>query len=265
MICIACGNTFQSKKSIVVTNEKVNKDYTINFCECGLGKTDLENDSININEINYSDVIDRIAIYYHQLHNHYKIRIAQTVKEIKKHVSGLNLLEVGGNIGFVANEFKKHGYDVTNCELNEKCRTFSELVYDIKVEQDFFKITNKYDIVTLLDVLEHFEDPKIALEQAKSVLNSNGVIFIQLPNAESVTSKRLREKWDWWSPPDHTYHFTTDTLKRVCENTGFKIVHCETYNLIEDFRIFNWLSSNSKTKLLKLLYSNPFYYPLQVS
>ena len=40
----------------------------------------------------------------------------------------------------------------------------------------------KFDIITMLNVLEHLADPVLALRQIKKLINKDGILVIDVPN-----------------------------------------------------------------------------------
>jgi hypothetical protein len=111
------------------------------------------------------------------------------------------------------------------------------------------------------DVLEHFPDPFAALTKAYEILNEQGIIFIQLPNIGSKQFKRLREHWPFLIPPDHTFHFTVESLKLLTKKTRFQYLWHRTVNSIEDFLIFRAFSPSLRDKVLFMIHHNPWYWP----
>ena len=97
-----------------------------------------------------------------------------------------------------------------------------------------FKIDEKFDTITMMNLLEHVENPVALLKNCKKHLNNNGVIIVQVPNAKSIT-RRLgvimgiidsighisdRER-DFFG---HKRAYTPRTLKKDCIRAGLKIL-----------------------------------------
>ena len=47
-------------------------------------------------------------------------------------------------------------------------------------------ISNKYDLITFLDVLEHVTDPWLIVKKSSRLLNENGIIIICCPNIREI-------------------------------------------------------------------------------
>lgn len=239
------------------------KEYQIDFCVCGLGKTLLaDNQEVNqINDLIYNDLESRINVYFRDLHNHLSIRYIQALRELEKFTSKKNLLEVGSNIGFTLNLASRLGYSASGCEINEKCRKLSELVFGLRIHSDFFKLNETFDIVIMNDVLEHFPEPDKAVQKLKEVLNGDGLVFIQLPNNKSHLAKRMKTKWDYYLVPDHTYHFSPESLTLLMEANGFELVWSRTASGIYDFPLMRRLPISLQRSINNVLNHSRLYHP----
>ena len=78
----------------------------------------------------------------------------------------------------------------------------------------------KFDYITLDQVLEHMPDPVKALREMKSVLTQNGKIVITVPNAFGVNAKVFGKKWIHWHTPYHLHFFSPSSLQRLLKEVG---------------------------------------------
>lgn len=94
--------------------------------------------------------------------------------------------------------------------------------FELWVEEN----TNKFDIIFLMDVLEHVPvEYQINFMRAlNKILKSNGHIYIKVPNANSLLASRWRYN-DW----THYNSFTECSLEFVCQNSGF-----QTFKYLKD-------------------------------
>lgn len=87
------------------------------------------------------------------------------------------------------------------------------------------KIESRFDIITLLGVLEHFEKPVSALVNVKNLLSPRGLVYVEVPNClsypESERTEGFRQlncgsrQWEW--------HLMRQSWKRLIEESGFAI------------------------------------------
>lgn len=76
---------------------------------------------------------------------------------------------------------------------------------------------NFFDLVTLLDVLEHTDDNKALLE-SKRILKQKALLVVTVPAFPILWSK-------WDEVLHHKRRYTKSSLKNLLENNGFKILN----------------------------------------
>jgi SAM-dependent methyltransferase len=84
----------------------------------------------------------------------------------------------------------------------------------------------EYDVVTLRHVLEHIDQPGLALARIHAALAPGGVLLISTPNTRSLACKRGREYWFHLDAPRHLHLFNEENLAQLLEHSGFTVVHC---------------------------------------
>jgi hypothetical protein len=91
-----------------------------------------------------------------------------------------------------------------------------------------------FDAVVMNDVIEHLEDPKGCLREARRVLKNDGVLYLSTPDIDSPLSKLLQARW-WGINKYHLSYFSRKTLEKMFAETGFKSARYGSYP-----RIFSW-------------------------
>lgn len=78
------------------------------------------------------------------------------------------------------------------------------------------------DVVTLMNVLEHVNDPYTLLGQLKRILKPSGLLLIDVPNNFVVSLRgSLRHRWPELDLGEHINHFVPVTLDRLLIRAGF--------------------------------------------
>jgi len=77
-----------------------------------------------------------------------------------------------------------------------------------------------FDIITCFHVLEHLTDPLNSVRHALTLLKTDGLIIIEVPNLDSVGFQIFRRRWQPLEIPTHLNHFTPATLQKVFETAG---------------------------------------------
>lgn len=150
-------------------------------------------------------------------------------------------LDIGCGEGWALAYFHAKGWEVKGldfstygCEsINPDMAQFIESgnVYDnIKKLADS---PEKYDVILLDNVLEHVLEPEEFIQGLPNMLNSDGILIIEVPNDFSILQKYLyeQEKIDrafWVAIPDHISYFNANGLKSLMKANGWELIHLNT-------------------------------------
>jgi predicted SAM-dependent methyltransferase len=87
----------------------------------------------------------------------------------------------------------------------------------------------------MADVLEHMPYPKDGLRQAYGLLQERGVLFVSMPNSESVlwTAMNQSNANPYWGEIEHYHNFGRTRLYSLLEEAGFEPVR---YGISERYR-----------------------------
>lgn len=80
----------------------------------------------------------------------------------------------------------------------------------------------KFEVVTFWSALEHMNDPKENLVEARRILQKDGTLVVQVPNAGSYQAQMFKGDWFSLDAPRHRYHFTIKTLRGLLSETRFE-------------------------------------------
>ena len=101
----------------------------------------------------------------------------------------------------------------------------------------------------MIHVLEHISNPLALLREINKILKPQGVLFVEVPNLDSLEFQLFREKWGYLSAPRHLNHFTTQTLTRILNKAGFRIIEI-SFPITIPLLFSGSLINSLKTKLL---------------
>lgn len=148
------------------------------------------------------------------------------IKFLKQHISRhgniKNILEIGCGGCLVLRELKKEGYTVTGVDSSPFAKN-AGINFDINVVQDFFptkQLTNKFDLIFHVDVLEHIDDYVGFLSSQYKILNDDGFIIVNVPDAsESILLGDCS-----MAMHQHLNYFSKDSLSAILCSTGFNVI-----------------------------------------
>lgn len=148
------------------------------------------------------------------------------LSRIMKYKDSGKLLDIGCANGFFLDQAKKKGFAVQGVELSEWAAQYARE----KLQLDVFQGTlseaafpdGSFDVVVMLDVIEHLVDPKEMLLEIRRILKRDGILYISTPNIASFMSRILQARW-WGINKYHLYYFSKQTLERMLDACGFKV------------------------------------------
>ncbi len=142
-------------------------------------------------------------------------------------VAGRRLLEIGSNVGLFLDVAREHGWDERGIEPSKWAVDEGALRFAVHLEQgsveDLDDGPDAADVIVMLDVLEHLNDPLEALKHLRGMINDEGLLVLSTVNLDGPHS-RLREG-DWpWFIRSHLHYFSERTLTAMLRRAGFRLV-----------------------------------------
>ncbi|MBN1502050.1 class I SAM-dependent methyltransferase [Candidatus Woesearchaeota archaeon] len=137
------------------------------------------------------------------------------------------LLDIGCAAGYFVKIAQSHGWEVEGIEPNKWLCNYGNKKFGlsnkaITLEKAKFKI-ERFDVVTLWDVIEHVPDPIVTLKNVHRVLKPKGHIVLSTPDFDSIFSKMFRRRW-WFLLSHHLFYFTPLTIKKMLFKSGFRVI-----------------------------------------
>ncbi|MEK7142933.1 MAG: class I SAM-dependent methyltransferase [Patescibacteria group bacterium] len=143
---------------------------------------------------------------------------------------GGRLLDVGTASGFFIEEANKRGWQAEGVEVSKWAVEYGRKNLKVKIfqgelSQAKFK-SNTFEVVTFLDVLEHFQNPLAELKEASRILKKNGLIYIETINFDNfITHYLIGKKYKYMVPKFHLFYFGRRQLRQLLDKADFKILN----------------------------------------
>ncbi|KLI37564.1 methyltransferase, partial [Brachyspira hyodysenteriae] len=99
------------------------------------------------------------------------------LKKLLPYCNKGNILDIGCSTDILLEEAKKLGFEPYGLEISEyasniaKKRIGEDRIYNGTL--DTYQLDKKFDVITMIDVIEHFRNPIEILKIAKEILNFN--------------------------------------------------------------------------------------------
>ena len=171
---------------------------------------------------------DYIGTFRAKLNDWENNHIYKYLLPLAKTESYHSVIEIGCAAGNNLHAFKKNDFRIKGYEYSKDLVKLGNEEYGLDLEngttRDAVLSGEKYDIVILNHVLEHFTDIKAELAMIKKLVSSNGVIYIGVPNMDNCSEGQIQNA--------HTYYFTPRTFGHYMNSYGFSCSPLEPAQII---------------------------------
>ena len=178
-----------------------------------------------------------------------RLHARNTLRLLRKYVTGGKLLEIGPGAGFFMNEAQLAGFSPYGIELNR-------LQADFIRDQLFFPCESRkvadafpeeqFDTIYHCDVISHFSDPIAEFRAMRERLTDGGVLIFETGNMGDVRADLLPQV-ACFQYPDHLFFFSTRNIESLLQLTGFRILSLSRYSVTPELWV-NRLRSNFRDK-----------------
>jgi len=148
------------------------------------------------------------------------------LNKILKLTTGRKIFDVGAATGYFLDLAKQAGWQTSGVEISE----YAAKIASGKGHKIFLgnlenlEIKEKYDVVTMWDVLEHLPDPERCLKSIRDIFNQGGILAINTIDKSSYWARLWGKNWHAILPPEHLFYYSAKNLKILLEASGFEIL-----------------------------------------
>ncbi len=228
--CLLCSKTNTIYLYTKVSGISIDK---CTFCELGfLNDKSLEKQKTLANEIRYS------LKDYKKEEIKLTARFNSIAEVILRYKKGGKVLDIGAGFGLLSSIFAKKGFHISIIEPSNSpyyLKKYKHKKYKLTLDKFLLSSKREYDVMLMIDIIEHLRDPLISMIKLKAFLNKKGVVVIQTPNYMSLMAK-LCKNWSWWMIEDHKFFFTRKSLLKLMDLAGYTPRYVTTYEDFSDFK-----------------------------
>jgi 2-polyprenyl-3-methyl-5-hydroxy-6-metoxy-1,4-benzoquinol methylase len=153
------------------------------------------------------------------------------ISEVCGPLENLSILDVGAGTGFFLEAAAEAKAKCTGLELSKEVCEFVESKYGVSmINSSLTELDEgeKFDVITMFDLIEHVYEPLELMKKAKKHLNENGIIFIYTPNFDSFNIKVLKENSNLVMPGIHLTYFNSESIKKLSLEIGMDCLYYQT-------------------------------------
>jgi 2-polyprenyl-3-methyl-5-hydroxy-6-metoxy-1,4-benzoquinol methylase len=172
----------------------------------------------------------------------------------KYYKPGKRLLDVGCGAGFFLKAAEERGWQAEGVEISPVAADYAQNIVKVKVLEgkleDLHLPAEKFDIVVLIETIEHLMSPLETLKEINRILKKEGIFIISTPDYKSKSRLFLGKNWAVLSPEEHFSVFTQKTLLGILQMANFCVLGIR--NLLQ----FNPEYTHDKKRLGYFLFSD---------
>lgn len=148
-----------------------------------------------------------------------------------KEIAGdrLAVLDVGGGTGWLLDIIKACDARVTetsvvdlDADAGDRARAAGHTYWHGPFET--FPGGKTFNLITMLNLIEHVADPRAVLQKARDLLAPGGQVLIQTPNFLSLDARLFKDRsWAGYHTPRHFVIFQRSSLEQLCRDCGLSV------------------------------------------
>lgn len=131
------------------------------------------------------------------------------------------LLDIGAAYGFFLEIARAENFEIYGNDISEEAVSHARargLNMSLGSTKDQNYLPDFFDVVTILGVIEHFEDPKEEMAEAVRVLKPGGLMVILASDMSQFMGHGAIK------PPEHLYYFSRKNFSQFLSLYNFKII-----------------------------------------
>lgn len=188
--------------------------------ECGLGRTDASgfDPSAYYTDDYFSGGRADGYADYRSAEPILRREFAHVLRFIRRYKPTGRLLEIGCAYGFFLQEARAH-FDVQGIEIAAEAAAYARQS-GLEVRQGLADAATlaplgSFDVIVLLDVIEHLPDPAATMRLIAERLNPGGIVVMTTGDFASPVARIAGSHWRLMTPPQHLWFFTPDSMRRL--------------------------------------------------
>ena len=223
-----CCNSYNIKKNFISYNN-------IKYSICKNCNSSYQNPKVDINYMNtnwetFKDPDGNIRNLKKERDFKIKNWYGDSISYLNNNYKG-KILDVGAGLGFFLSALDSSKWEKYALETSVDCINYIKKNFnDINITQR--TINNHkfqydtFDAVFFYHVIEHLENPLLAIDEIHKLLKKDGLLIIGTPNNSSICSLIFKKNFRLLGP-EHNFIITSRQLKKILVNKNFNITRVE--------------------------------------
>lgn len=183
--------------------------------------------------------------------------------------SSLGVLDIGGGTGWLIDQVKRADPRVAKTaivDIDPGAKSAAEAKghdFFLGRFEEYEPTDGRFDLILMLNLIEHVVDPAAVLVKAASLLRPGGRIWLKTPNFDSLDARLFRHRsWAGYHTPRHFVIFNRKSFERTARSSGLSVA-AFSYTQGAPFWSISLLDVFRRMGLVKVSAARPaIYHPL---
>lgn len=230
MICLACGSSDLTHWACARDVEYLSTSESFNYLRCATC------DALSIDPVPRGRLSEIYPDTYYSF-SPGKLSLAERIKQgldrrtfaklfARVHGETLSALDVGGGSGWLLTQAKAVEPRLTRTQVvdidgsaEDAARAAAHDFFLGRIED--FDTAERFDVIFMLNLIEHVDDPVAVLSKVRGLLKPAGRILIKTPNHDSLDARLFRHhSWGGLHAPRHWVVFTPESFRKAAIKAG---------------------------------------------
>lgn len=234
--CWVCGSADSAKwKPNSLDRPLEPSDFQITDSRYGVTLTLFRCEACGFIFADEKEAADLVSLYERLEDNEYEkglenrsLQMRRIANEMRKaHPAGRTLLDIGAGIGLMVNESRKAGFDAIGIEPSRALVAAGKRLLGVDLLQGIFPhpavAGRRFDVISLVDVIEHVRHPVELLRECGKALQNDGVLTVVTPDVGSAAARLMGRRW-WHLRLAHVGYFDHRSMAIAAQKAGLEVM-----------------------------------------
>jgi SAM-dependent methyltransferase len=145
----------------------------------------------------------------------------------KVHPTAVSVLDIGAGMGLLVAGARQLGLQAVGVEPSRTLVDSARQLHAVDILQGVFPhaalTSQRFDIIFLIDVIEHVSQPVTLLRDCAEALSPRGIVVVVTPDVSSLPATILGQRW-WHFRLAHVGYFNRRSLEQASRGAGLSII-----------------------------------------